>query len=71
MKHLVGLDVSLEETSICVIDENGTVIKEGKAPTDLDAITQWVPLLDLVFERVGLEAGPHEAEIGGYVRNAG
>ncbi len=48
----------MEETSICVVDENGTVIKEGKAPTDPDPVMQWLLLLDLKFERVGLEAGP-------------
>jgi predicted NBD/HSP70 family sugar kinase len=31
MKHYVGLDVSLNETAICVVDENGVVIREGKA----------------------------------------
>jgi len=31
MKHYAGLDVSLDETSICIVDETGAYIMEGKA----------------------------------------
>ena len=34
MEFFVGLDVSLETTSICVIDERGVIVKEGKAASD-------------------------------------
>ncbi len=34
MKHYVGLDVSLKEVSICVVDADGTVIAEGKVATE-------------------------------------
>ena len=34
MKHFVGLDVSLAETAICVVDENGVIAREGKALSD-------------------------------------
>lgn len=37
MPYFVGLDVSLDETAICVIDEIGSILKEGKAETDPDA----------------------------------
>jgi transposase len=29
MKHYAGLDVSLEETAICIVDENGRIVKES------------------------------------------
>ena len=29
MKYFAGLDVSLEETAICVVDESGRIVKEG------------------------------------------
>jgi len=58
MKYCVGLDVSLDETSICVVAEDGTIIKEGKTSTTPDQIAQWLGNLGLLFERVGLEAGP-------------
>ena len=30
MKHFAGLDVSLQETAICVVDEDGIIVIEGK-----------------------------------------
>ena len=58
MKYFVGLDVSLEETSICVVDDSGAIVREGKAETDPGAIETWLVALNTAFERVGLEAGP-------------
>ena len=34
MKQYVGLDVSQRETSVCVLDEEGRTVFEGKAPSD-------------------------------------
>jgi hypothetical protein len=34
VKHYVGLDVSQRETSVCVVDELGKVVYEGKAKSD-------------------------------------
>jgi transposase len=38
VKHFVGLNVSLHETSICVVDENGVIAREGKVTPDPVAI---------------------------------
>ncbi len=57
MKHYAGLDVSVEETSVCILDETGKICREVKVtshPEDLLRILQdpaWH------FERIGLEAG--------------
>jgi transposase len=57
MKHYAGLDVSLEETSVCILDETGKICREIKVashPEDLRRILQdpaWQ------IERIGLEAG--------------
>lgn len=58
MKHYAGLDVSVKETSVCIVDESGKLCRERKVvshPDDLVTI-----LSDPVFslERVGVEAGP-------------
>lgn len=34
MKYFTGLDVSLEETAICVVDESGRIVKEARASSD-------------------------------------
>lgn len=56
MNVYVGLDVSMDSTSICVVDLEGTVLKECKALTDPEgiqlAVKEWIGSI----ERVGLEA---------------
>jgi transposase len=56
--HYAGLDVSVKETSVCVIDGAGKTIREVKVATEPAAIL--AVLLDDAFavERIGLEAGP-------------
>ena len=57
MKHYAGLDVSVEETSVCILDETGRICREVKVtshPEDLRRILQ-DPIWH--FERIGLEAG--------------
>jgi hypothetical protein len=56
--YFVGLDVSLDETAICVIDDTGDILKEGRAETDPEAIVVWLNTVDGPIERLGLEAGP-------------
>jgi transposase len=58
MNWFVGLDVSLQKTAICVVDQNGSVVREGAADTEPDALIGWLKENGLTFERVGLEAGP-------------
>jgi hypothetical protein len=40
MELYVGLDVSLEETSICVLDQSGVIVFEGSAPSRPEAIAK-------------------------------
>lgn len=58
MKYFAGLDVSLEETSICVVDEAGSVVREGRAASEPAAIACWFEQAGLSIVRLGLEAGP-------------
>jgi transposase len=34
MAYYVGLDVSLKQTSICVVDQTGSVVREGVVDSD-------------------------------------
>ena len=56
MKYFAGLDVSLEETSICVVDETGGIVKEARAVSEAQALSEALRGLELPLERVGLEA---------------
>jgi transposase len=58
MRYYAGLDVSVKETAVCIVDETGTICREVKTvshPDDLVAVLK-EPAWN--FERVGLEAGP-------------
>jgi predicted NBD/HSP70 family sugar kinase len=38
MQHYVGLDISVKETSICIVDKAGKVIRDVKVATEPVAI---------------------------------
>src|ERR1700675_43900 len=56
--YFVGLDVSLDETAICIVDNSGDILKEGKSETEPEAIAAWLSAVAVPVERLGLEAGP-------------
>src|SRR5215213_11278571 len=56
MKHFAGLDVSLEETAICVVDEAGAMVREARVPSEPEALVAFFQGSGLVMERIGLEA---------------
>ena len=56
MTYYAGLDVSLEETAICVVDGDGTIVKEVRAESAPDALHDALKRLDLPLARVGMEA---------------
>ena len=57
MEHYAGLDVSIKETSVCVIDGTGRVVCEVKVPTEPEAILAVLSDEDFNIKRIGLEAG--------------
>jgi len=56
MRYYAGLDVSLEETTICIVDETGKMLRELRAISEPDALVEALSCTGLRFERVGLEA---------------
>ena len=57
MKQYVGLDVSQKETSVCVLDEDGRVVFEGKAQSKPGALTKLIRLKAPHADRIGFETG--------------
>lgn len=58
MDHYAGIDVSLEQSSVCVVDSAGKVIREGRVASEPAALIGYFHSLGLVLSRIGLEAGP-------------
>ena len=58
MEHYAGLDVSLELSSVCIVDERGTIISEVKVASEPEALIGFLRTQEVKIGRVGLEAGP-------------
>jgi transposase len=58
MVHYVGLDVSLKQTSICVVNQAGSVVREDVVDSDPEAIAALVRSKAPGAVRIGLETGP-------------
>ena len=58
MEHYVGIDVSLELSSVCIVDAAGKIVREAKVASEPEALTTFLTHLDLPLARIGLEAGP-------------
>src|SRR3954467_6577562 len=71
MTHYVGIDVSLETSSICIVDGSGTVLRELKAANEPEALAAALTGVGLEFALVGLEAGPMSQWLHGGPRAAG
>lgn len=57
MKHYVGLDVSMKETFVCIEDENGKIINQGRVKTDPSRIAEYLKKFSVQIEKVGIESG--------------
>ncbi len=58
MELYVGMDVSLKETSICVVDDNGEIVSEGTVISEPEAIAEFIRAKAAGVRRIGLETGP-------------
>jgi len=57
MQHYVGLDVSLRQTAVCVVDQTGKIKREGIVASDPDAIAEFIIKHAPHVARIGLETG--------------
>ncbi|SER27140.1 hypothetical protein SAMN05518866_107201 [Sphingobium sp. YR768] len=58
MDYYAGIDVSLKESSVCVVDAKGKVVREAKVASGPECLIGYCDELDLTVVRIGLEAVP-------------
>jgi transposase len=58
MDHFAGLDVSVKETSVCIVDDTGKIVREVKVASEPQALLAVLKNPAYHFKRIGLEAGP-------------
>jgi len=58
MEHFAGLDVSVKDASVCIVDGTGKIVREAKVASEPDALLAILKNPAYHFKRIGLEAGP-------------
>jgi hypothetical protein len=58
MDHFAGLDVSVKDTSVCIVDDAGKIVREVKVTSEPAALLAVLKNPAYRFKRIGLEAGP-------------
>ena len=71
MEHYAGLDVSIKDTSVCVIDDSGRLVCEVKVESEPEAIVAVLADEAFSIKRIGLEAGPLSQWLFGELAEAG
>jgi transposase len=71
MDYYAGIDVSLECSSVCVVDTSGKIVRESKVASEPEVLIAWFGSLGLSLTRIGLEAGPFSQWLYAAMRQAG
>jgi len=71
MDHYAGIDVSLECSSVCVVDASGKIVREAKVASEPEALIGWFASLGLELARIGVEAGPLSQWLDAAMKDAG
>ncbi|WP_206613948.1 IS110 family transposase [Paenirhodobacter populi] len=71
MKHYVGLDVAQKETAVCVVDEAGQLVFEGRSKSDPGALALLLAKKAPQAERIGFETGAMSSWIWHELRRVG
>jgi transposase len=56
MDYFAGLDVSVKETSICIMDDAGKIVREVKVASEPEALLQVLTNPAYHFKRIGFLA---------------
>ncbi|MFG1307453.1 IS110 family transposase [Xanthobacter autotrophicus] len=71
MSVYAGLDVSLNSTSICIVDADGAIVREWKVDTESEALSLAFEPYRATITRIGLEAGPFSQHLYSTLAEAG
>ncbi|HEV2153384.1 IS110 family transposase [Bradyrhizobium sp.] len=71
MDHYAGIDVSLECSSVCIVDPTGKIVREAKPASEPEALIAWFQSLGFELARIGLEAGPLSQWLYAAMKKAG
>jgi transposase len=71
MDHFAGLDVSVKDTSVCIVDDTGRLVREVKVASEPAALLAVLANPAYHFKRIGLEAGPLSQWLFGALAEAG
>src|ERR1700675_1746723 len=71
MDHYAGIDVSLECSSVCVVDASGKIVREGKVVSEPEALIDYFGSLRRSVVRIGVEAGPLSQWLYAAMKEAG
>jgi transposase len=58
MRYYTGIDVSLESSSLCLVDAMGRIVRKAKVAGEPKTLIAWFQSLGFALSRFGLEAGP-------------
>src|ERR1700678_75177 len=58
MDYFAGLDVSVKETCVCIVDDSGKIVREAKVASEPETLLSVLKNPAYRFKRIGLEAGP-------------
>jgi transposase len=58
MEYYVGIDVSLKDSSVCVVDGKGKIVREAKSASEPEALRGLISGIGFRVTRIGMEAGP-------------
>jgi transposase len=71
MEHYAGIDVSLECSSVCVVEGSGKIVREAIVASEPEALIGWFNSLGIGLARIGLEAGPLSQWLYAAMKQAG